>query len=389
LLTVVLDPRSPGPERRPAVAPPLVLDGAADEDFDRIARLLARLVAVPVARVALAGDGVAIHAEPVVVGDARAAGADLAVGDPAAVAYALWPLRLDGEVLGNLCAIDHVPRAWTTSELTLVEDLARLAERLIALRRDALQERARHGAEASRHDEIEALSRRLQLALLPRYQGDARVHSTYEPGSDRLLLGGDFAEVAVRADGALGFVIGDVSGHGPEAAALATALRASWGALSRQGVPVDGLLPALEQVVQVERAHEDLYATVLVGTLDARGRLRAASAGHPAPIVLDAPAREAEIETGLLLGVGTGEAAWPTTTVDAGGAPLLLYTDGLIEGYVAPGRPERFGLRRLLAAADARGAIALEAVGSHLITTATAAHGAPLPDDVTTVVIEP
>lgn len=49
-------------------------------------------------------------------------------------AYLGVPVRLpDDQVLGSFCAIDHEPRAWTTTELDVMVELARSAEVEIAL----------------------------------------------------------------------------------------------------------------------------------------------------------------------------------------------------------------------------------------------------------------
>ena len=124
--------------------------GPAEEDgFARIAALLARLLAVPAAQVALAGDDdhalpdrVTLRETPLVVEDAGRAQA-LPAG---AGAFVGWPLRLDGRVVGSLYALDTAPRDWAPGDLALVADLAGLAERLIALHDGARVERARRVA---------------------------------------------------------------------------------------------------------------------------------------------------------------------------------------------------------------------------------------------------
>jgi PAS domain S-box-containing protein len=78
--------------------------------------------------------------------------------------------------------------------------------------------------------EVAALSARLQAGLLPTPAiGDPRlaIHTRYRAGEDRLLLGGDFFDAVERPDGTLTVLIGDVSGHGADAAALGATLRAA------------------------------------------------------------------------------------------------------------------------------------------------------------------
>jgi GAF domain-containing protein len=63
------------------------------------------------------------------------------------IGYAGVPLTAeDGTVLGALCAIDTVPHAWTTDELTILRDTARACgtePRLRLAWHDAAVERAR------------------------------------------------------------------------------------------------------------------------------------------------------------------------------------------------------------------------------------------------------
>jgi signal transduction histidine kinase len=57
-----------------------------------------------------------------------------AVTDLGAVAYAGVPLELQGQLIGALAAIDSVPRAWSASEIDILEDLAALVITEIRLR---------------------------------------------------------------------------------------------------------------------------------------------------------------------------------------------------------------------------------------------------------------
>ena len=77
-------------------------------------------------------------------------------------------------------------------------------------------------------DQTTQLSESLQQALLPDLDPAAAAGSTtvtrYQPGEDRLLLGGDLYDLARAPDGSIAFLIGDVAGHGavprPSAASL-------------------------------------------------------------------------------------------------------------------------------------------------------------------------
>jgi serine phosphatase RsbU (regulator of sigma subunit) len=75
----------------------------------------------------------------------------------------------------------------------------------------------------------------------------------YRPGRDGSLLGGDFYDAAEMPDGTLHVVIGDVSGHGPDEAALGVALRIGWRSLVLAGLPTGDVLSTVEKVLLHER----------------------------------------------------------------------------------------------------------------------------------------
>ncbi|NUP26734.1 MAG: response regulator, partial [Nocardia sp.] len=81
---------------------------------------------------------------------------------------------------------------------------------------------------------------RLERGLLPTplLGADQAVDvvARYRPGRAHSLLGGDFYDVVQGPDGIVHAVIGDVSGHGPDAAATGVALRLAWRTLVLTGV---------------------------------------------------------------------------------------------------------------------------------------------------------
>src|SRR5829696_5529252 len=161
----------------------------------------------------------------------------------------------------------------------------------------------------------------------------------------RLVLGGDFYDAVRDADGALHVMIGDVSGHGPDEAALGVRLRIAWRALVLAARPPEEILATLQQVLVHERHREHIFATVCAMTIAPdRRHVRIHLAGHPAPLLVgDAGVRLlAEARVVPPLGV-VPRSVWPDTEV---ALPvewaLLLHTDGLIDGRVGRG-PERLG----------------------------------------------
>ena len=199
---------------------------------------------------------------------------------------------------------------------------------------------------------------RMQRVLVPAPPVLSRgaAWSAYRPGEQRLLLGGDFFVCTERDDGRLGLMIGDVAGHGPEAAGFAAGLRSAWQALELSDAPLDVLATALNRVALTQATADDRYATALFCRVAAdRRSAEVVTAGHP-PLVLlhGGMAVEADLDAGPPLGF-LHEGHWQGTTIGLPrDAQLLLYTDGLTEAHRGAGRvgPERvrYELDRLMGA---------------------------------------
>jgi hypothetical protein len=145
------------PERLAALHETGLLESPAEERFDGLARLAARLLKAPVALVSLVDSdrqyfksclglpepwqsqrwsplshSFCQHAvaskRPLVVKDARQDPRlrdNLAIRDMDVIAYAGIPLVLDGgHAVGTLCVIDDKPRDWTDEEISLLEGVA-------------------------------------------------------------------------------------------------------------------------------------------------------------------------------------------------------------------------------------------------------------------------
>ena len=199
----------------------------------------------------------------------------------------------------------------------------------------------------------ERLHARLEASLSPSMPIEhprLQIVTRYRPGEQRLRLGGDFVgSTLLTPGGHLHFVIGDVSGHGPDAAALGATLRSTWKALAIAGEPVPRIIAVMRQVLLAERVEPNAFATVVAGYVDLETRsLNLSNVGHPPPLLVDA-GRVTSLDTPPAPPLGFGEAADPALH----NFPLpprwslLCYTDGLIDARVAPGSAERHGEERL------------------------------------------
>ncbi|MEU2929758.1 fused response regulator/phosphatase [Streptomyces sp. NPDC007251] len=239
-------------------------------------------------------------------------------------------------------------------------------------------------------------NRRLERGLLPTplLEGSSlRFAARYRPGRSRALLGGDFYDAVRTPDGTVHAMIGDVCGHGPDEAALGVELRIAWRALTLAGLCGDELLGTLQQVLEHERADEEIFATLCTVDIAPDGRRAGLClAGHPAPL-LARPGRQARLlpydNNGPALGLLPG-ARWPRMQVELGSEwSLMLYTDGLIEGRVGEGG-ERLGQDGMVAMIRRQLAEGLR--GEELLRAAVSEvrelNGGELTDDVAVVLLD-
>lgn len=163
---------------------------------------------------------------------------------------------------------------------------------------------------------------RLERGLLPTplLEGsDLRFAARYRPGRSRALLGGDFYDTVRTPDGTVHAMIGDVCGHGPDEAALGVELRIAWRALTLAGLCGDDLLATLQEVLEVERPCEEIFATLCTVDIAPDGRRAGLClAGHPAPLI-SRPGRRARLlpyeNSGPALGL-LPRARWPRRQVE-------------------------------------------------------------------------
>ena len=180
---------------------------------------------------------------------------------------------------------------------------------------------------------------RLERGLVPRPIIDDPslwIASSYLPGRQRALLGGDFYDAVQTEDGFLHVVVGDVSGRGPDEAALGVGLRIAWRALTLSGVPTERVVDTLQLMIENERRDAGAFATLCTLAIDPRERvLRLRRAGHLAPMLIDDRAvRSLPLDHGgPPIGMFAGS-EWPETCFELPDPwTILLYTDGLIEGH--------------------------------------------------------
>jgi serine phosphatase RsbU (regulator of sigma subunit) len=242
--------------------------------------------------------------------------------------------------------------------------------------------------ELVRAERQRAENTRLERALTPTpviRSSDITVVVRYQAGRRGAQLGGDFYDAVEGDDGRCAVLVGDVVGHGPDAAALAARLRSAWRALTLAGLDQVAIVGVLDMFLRTE-VEELTFASLAIVVVDRDRRAGTLLlAGHHSPVRLGSPSRPVGAGAhGPLVGV-MPEPRWSSVEVGLGaGTEMLLYTDGIIEGWSDAGHTERLGVEVLIEVLDrlrARrlaGAALLEA----LIDEVQRRNGMPLRDDV-------
>ncbi|MFJ7343085.1 PP2C family protein-serine/threonine phosphatase [Streptomyces sp. NPDC101110] len=235
-------------------------------------------------------------------------------------------------------------RAYEKELLRRREDAERARAEADEARRQAEADRARLA------DALAVLQRSLVPDSLPGVPGLETAVNYHTASPDQ--LGGDFYDLFPVAGGRWAFFLGDVCGKGPEAASLTSLTRYTLRAAAHHDPDPASALSTLNAVLH-ERytgGGDPRYCTCIFGLVEPGGEhgravVRLASGGHPPALVLRADGRAEFLPTpgGLLIGVVPGAPIGTAETVLAPGDTVVLYTDGLTEARVGPGRDDLFG----------------------------------------------
>ena len=234
----------------------------------------------------------------------------------------------------DLVAVPAVEDGEVTGVIVSFRDLT---ERRAAEQQTAELDRLSRSAATQRE-----LSDRLQQALLtpPPEPDHLHVAVRYQPAEHDAQVGGDWYDAFLQPDGATMLVIGDVVGHGSDAAAAMGQLRGLLRALA-----YDNDESPAATLTRAERAAQGLAVSTMATAILARVErhpdvpvagtriLRWSNAGHIPPILLAADGTTTLLEAhpDLMLGVDPDVHRDDHTADLPDGATLLLVTDGLVE----------------------------------------------------------
>ncbi|MER6432799.1 PP2C family protein-serine/threonine phosphatase [Streptomyces sp. 900105245] len=175
----------------------------------------------------------------------------------------------------------------------------------------------------------------LQEAMLhsPDLARHSNVAVRYLPAIGSLNVCGDWYDAVDRTDGRFFVAVGDVVGHGLEAATVMGMLRSALSAASRA---VAGPAQALEVLGLYARSVDGaLAATAVTALVDTRSQLVIySSAGHPPPVLMRPNGTCQLLDQATDPPLGARPTHVPRPQAGAAYHPgdvLVLYTDGLIE----------------------------------------------------------
>ncbi|MGP3975697.1 SpoIIE family protein phosphatase [Streptomyces sp. 8N114] len=241
------------------------------------------------------------------------------------------PVRARGTIMGVASFVrSRYPTPFEEDDLLLAEDLVSRAALCVD--------------NARRYTREHTAALTLQRSLLPHaLQGGTAIEvaSRYLPSGAHDGVGGDWFDVIPLSGARVALIVGDVVGHGINAAATMGRLRTAVHTLADMELPPDELLAHLDDLV-IRLTEEEyrpeasaitvLGATCLYAVYDpVTQRCTMARAGHPPPAVVypDGSVTFPDLPAGPPLGLGglpfeAAELELPE------GSLLALYTDGLI-----------------------------------------------------------
>lgn len=279
----------------------------------------------------------------------------------------------------DVTAFIHARRPGTTHSTGGEEMEAELYARARELQR--LNEELRQAHARERH-----VALALQEAMLhvPDLSKHTDIAVRYLPAIGSLNVCGDWYDIVDLPDGCFAVAVGDVVGHGLQAATVMGMLRSALSAAARA---VEGPAKALEVLGLYARSVDGALAATAAQVLIDTGRrlITYSSAGHPPPILLhpDGACELLDQATDPPLGARPAHAPRPESSrAYIPDATLVLYTDGLVERR---GEDIDIGLARLTDALTHHRRLGAEGLADAVLARLDVSGGAR--DDIALVIV--
>jgi serine phosphatase RsbU (regulator of sigma subunit) len=279
-------------------------------------------------------------------------------------------------VLGALALVTaESRRRYSAADLPFVEELARAVASAIE--------------NARLHESQSRMAQTLQSSLLttdiPEIPG-VDVVVRYRPAGEGALVGGDFYDVFEAGENSWAVALGDVSGKGPEAAAVTGLVRYTVRAAIVRDVKPSSVLEAVNR--QILRQNVARFCTAVVARVDRTSdglTLLVSCGGHPPPLVYRREQRVETLEsTGTLLGVWGDPDLVDVPVKLRPGDAIVFYTDGIIERFERAGRGGDAQLVALLWETEGSEA---ERIADRIYDEASVGDGEQPMDDMALVVL--
>jgi len=284
------------------------------------------------------------------------------------------PIATSAEVLASLTIVSVRPGAPVTQD-TLDEAVRIAGQAALAIDNARLYQQQKQFADT------------MQRSLLPQSVPELaglELGAAYE-SSAHVEVGGDVYDFMELPDGRLAVTLGDVTGHGIEAAADMAMAKFVFRSLAREHPEPGSFLHSTNDVVVGEIAAGKCITMVYVVIDPRTGGVAVAGAGHPAPRILAADGSVSPLEAhGLVLGVELGQTYEEVHATLQSGDAVVLYTDGVLEARRAG---ELYGPERLDRVLSERAALPPAELAQAVLDDCRAFARGELADDCAVVVV--
>ncbi len=221
------------------------------------------------------------------------------------------------------------------------------------------------------------------LAKIPKKAADLEIASIYISAREQAQVGGDFLDYFIIPGKGISFLVGDLSGHGVEAAADSVMLRSLFRGFMRENPDAADAMSRLNRVLEAD-LKSGKFATAVSITYDLEGHVDLVSAGHPFPILCKGDKCTLLEGKGIPLAVLKSEQYQASRFDLEPGAVLVAYTDGVIE---ARRDHECYGEERLVATVAERLGEPARTIAEHVVDDAHRFAGGKFGDDVAILVL--